>query len=147
MKIEILKHYNPEDVQGELARLAARYGSLDGLAHKASIGKCGSPDVVDNLVIWQALSAPGTDVIWKVSFESAEAVAKISPKRLELLEIIKKARIASLKELAAAAKRDYKNVYDDAVALEECGLIVLEANGRRMRPTHAADEMKMTFER
>jgi len=147
MRIEIFKHYGPDDVQGELARLATKYGSLEGLAHKASIGKCSSPDIVDSLVIWQALSAPGTDVTWRVSFESAEAMARISPKRLELLEIIKKARVASLKELAAAAKRDYKNVYDDAVALEECGLIVLEANGRRMRPTHAADEMKITFER
>ena len=147
MRIEISKHYTPEDVQGELSKLSSMYGSLEGLAHKVSIGKCGSPEIVDDFVIWQALAAQGADVSWKVVFEGAEAVAKVTPKRLELLELVKRSRIASLKELAAAAKRDYKNVYDDAMALEECGLLVLEANGRRLRPALAADEMKITFER
>lgn len=61
----------------------------------------------------------------KVYFTSFEALRKVlTPKRLELLHIIKIKKPVSINELARMAKRDLKNVADDVKYLEQVGLIV-----------------------
>lgn len=60
----------------------------------------------------------------EVYFTSFEAVRKVlTPKRLELLHIIKTQNPTSISELARLAKRDVKNVADDVKYLAEVGLI------------------------
>ena len=53
----------------------------------------------------------------------------LTPKRLEVLRLVRRHRPASLRELAGLARRDPKNVLADVKALETLGLI--ESEGRR----------------
>ena len=62
-----------------------------------------------------------------VYFTSIEAFRKaLTPKRLELLHIIKAKKPASINELAKMAHRDVKNISDDLKYLEQIGLVERE---------------------
>tara|TARA_R110001599_G_scaffold299881_1_gene504959 strand:- start:2050 stop:2406 length:357 start_codon:yes stop_codon:yes gene_type:complete len=66
-----------------------------------------------------------------VTFLSFQAMTEtLSPRRLELLRFVRQHGAASVRELAASLGRDYKNVHQDASALESEGLLVRE--GRRL---------------
>lgn len=68
-------------------------------------------------------------------FTSFEAFRKaLTPKRLELLRLIKTEQPSSTNELARIAKRDIKNVVDDLKYLEHMGLIERAEENRRARP-------------
>lgn len=59
-----------------------------------------------------------------VYFENMEAFRKaLTPKRLELLHLIKKGKAHSLQELARLARRDMKNVVQDVELLSNLGLV------------------------
>jgi predicted transcriptional regulator len=59
-----------------------------------------------------------------VYFTSFEAFRKaLTPKRIELLHIIKTRSPKSIKELAEIAQRDMKNISEDVKYLEQIGLI------------------------
>ena len=67
-----------------------------------------------------------------IYFTSLEAFRKaLTPKRLELLHIIKIKKPTSINELARFAKRDIKNVADDVKHLERVGFIVIEEGKRK----------------
>ena len=71
----------------------------------------------------------------EVFFTSFEALRKVlTPKRLELLHIIKMKKPASINELARMAKRDVKNVADDVKYLEQVGLIEKKETARKTAP-------------
>lgn len=59
-----------------------------------------------------------------IYFENIEAFRKaLTPKRLELLHLIKEGRARSLQELSRLARRNIKNVMLDVELLENLGLI------------------------
>lgn len=58
----------------------------------------------------------------------------LTPRRLELLKVLHEARHESVRSLARRLHRDYKNVYNDAQALERVGLIVRTADKRLSAP-------------
>ena len=81
----------------------------------------------------------------KVYFTSFEALRKVlTPKRLELLHIIKMKKPSSINELARMAKRDVKNVMDDVKYLEQVGLIEKKETAKRTALSVTYD--KLTFE-
>ncbi len=81
----------------------------------------------------------------EVYFTSFEALRKVlTPKRLELLHIIKMKKPSSINELARIAKRDLKNVADDVKYLEQVGLIERKKTANRTAPVVTYD--KLTFE-
>lgn len=55
----------------------------------------------------------------------------LTPKRFELLRLAKHQGVFSIKDLSRRLDRDYKNIYLDAKALEQAGLLVKE--GRKMK--------------
>jgi len=60
-----------------------------------------------------------------LNFENfAMLLSLLTPKRLELLRWLRQHGPRSVRALAKELERDYKNVYADVSALEECGLIV-----------------------
>ncbi len=70
-----------------------------------------------------------------IYFTSFEAFRKaLTPKRLELLHIIKAEKPSSTNELARMAKRDVKNVAEDVKYLQQIGLMEREEIQRRARP-------------
>lgn len=81
----------------------------------------------------------------EVYFTSFEALRKVlTPKRRELLHIIKMKKPASINELARMAKRDLKNVSDDVKYLEQVGLIERKKTANRTAPVVTYD--KLSFE-
>ena len=60
----------------------------------------------------------------KLSFESLDSLRKVlTPKRLELLHIIKDEEPKSIYELAKLTQRNIKNIRNDLSKLEKLGLI------------------------
>jgi len=79
-----------------------------------------------------------------VYFTSFKAFRKVlTPKRLELLHIIKTKKPSSINELARMAKRDVKNVADDVKYLEQIGLIEKEETDRRIKPVIRYDRIAL----
>jgi predicted transcriptional regulator len=54
----------------------------------------------------------------------------LSPRRLELLKFVRQHGSESIKSLALAIGRDYKNVHNDVTVLESAGLLV--RNGKKL---------------
>ncbi|MEW6571960.1 MAG: hypothetical protein AB1390_12475 [Nitrospirota bacterium] len=79
-----------------------------------------------------------------VYFTSLEAFRKaLTPKRLELLHIIKTKKPSSINELARFAKRDIKNVADDLKYLGQIGLIEREETDRKTKPIIRYDRIAL----
>lgn len=60
----------------------------------------------------------------------AELFRVFTPKRIELLGVLRQQGPLTVKGLAEAARRDYKNVHTDVQALERVDLIQRDATGR-----------------
>jgi predicted transcriptional regulator len=68
-----------------------------------------------------------------VFFTDYEAFRKaLTPKRLELLHIIKEQKPVSIHQLARLAHRDIKHVHDDVKYLAQIGLVELSETGQGM---------------
>ncbi|MEW5745394.1 MAG: hypothetical protein AB1805_08170 [Nitrospirota bacterium] len=77
-------------------------------------------------------------------FTSFEAFRKaLTPKRLELLHIIKTRKPSSINELARMAKRDVKNIADDVNYLERIGLIEKKATDHKTAPVITYDKISL----
>jgi predicted transcriptional regulator len=64
----------------------------------------------------------------------AELTALLSPKRMELLRYVAEHPGLSVRALATAVKRDYKNVHTDVVDLEERNLLERDDAGAVSAP-------------
>jgi len=59
-------------------------------------------------------------------FTSPQALRSfLTPKRLELIRLIRQKHPASITDLAVLASRDFKRVYEDVIALADAGLLDL----------------------
>jgi predicted transcriptional regulator len=66
---------------------------------------------------------------FELSFSTpAQLVSELSPKRMELLQVLKKAGPLSIRALAKMMGRNYSNVHADVQRLIEHGLIEKDAN-------------------
>lgn len=80
----------------------------------------------------------------EVYFTSFEALRKaLTPKRLELLHIIKTRKPSSINELARMAKRDIKNVTEDVRYLEQIGFIEKKGTDRKITPVVNYDKVML----
>lgn len=80
----------------------------------------------------------------QIYFTSFEVFRKaLTPKRLELLHIIKNQKPSSINELARMAKRDVKNVADDVKYLDQIGLIETKETGRKTTPRISYDKIAL----
>ncbi|TAJ97307.1 hypothetical protein EPO44_12615 [bacterium] len=78
----------------------------------------------------------------RLFFTSPEALRRfLTPKRLELIRLIRKRRPGSINELAALARRDFKRVYEDVASLAEAGLVDLAKDHGRKKAPRVADEL------
>ena len=80
----------------------------------------------------------------RLFFTSPEALRRfLTPKRLELIRLVRKRRPGSINELAAFARRDFKRVYEDIMSLAEAGLVELAENKGRKKAPRVADELRL----
>ena len=70
-------------------------------------------------------------IVEEIQEFSAEQLAMLTPKRMELLDQLASVRVESINELARKVRRDVKNVYGDLLALKRLGLLVLKRTGKR----------------
>src|SRR3989338_3881874 len=80
----------------------------------------------------------------RLFFTSPEALRRfLTPKRIELIRLIRKRQPGSINELAALAHRDFKRVYEDIISLTEAGMVDLAKDkGRKIAP-RVADELRL----
>jgi len=79
-----------------------------------------------------------------VYFTDYEAFRRaLTPKRLELLRIIKEQKPISIHHLAKMAHRDIKNVHGDARYLAQIGLVELSETGPGMSCRVEYDKIKL----
>ena len=75
------------------------------------------------------LGLPGEEPLNRLYFTDQKTLfSALSPKRWELMRLLRKQGPMSIKKLAAALKRDYKNVYDDVRQLSQLDLIEKKAD-------------------
>jgi len=80
----------------------------------------------------------------RVSFASIEAFRKsITPRRLELLHMVKTAKPVSINQLAGLLRRNIKNVADDVSFLVQVGLLETREEGNRRIPRVEYDEIDL----
>ncbi len=63
----------------------------------------------------------------------------LTPKRLELLKVLRQQGPLSVRALSKALERDYKNVHVDASALEAVELIQRDSDGLLVAPWDVID--------
>ncbi|MDO9536835.1 MAG: hypothetical protein Q7J68_00765 [Thermoplasmata archaeon] len=145
MKIQIVKKRKPADIEDMLKVWEKKYGSLTSLHQKVLISKCTSPGMMDDYVMWKNL-ADGAEFHDIIILRDSEIFDALSPRRVELLEYLMNNNPKSIRTLATALHRDYKNVYDDLNALSKYELIDLIPQGRALKPAAAAARIEITFE-
>ena len=80
----------------------------------------------------------------RLFFTSPEALRRfLTPKRIELIHLIRKRQPNSINELAALAHRDFKRVYEDVMSLTDAGLIDLTRDKGRKTAPRVADELRL----
>ena len=80
----------------------------------------------------RALARGGMDSVQILSLESAERV--LTPKRREIIEILRTEEVESVRGLARQLERDKGQVSRDLGVLAEHGVIQYEEDGRAKRP-------------
>lgn len=79
----------------------------------------------------------------RLFFTSPEALRRfLTPKRLEVIRLIRERRPDSINQLAALAHRDFKRVYEDVMSLAGAGLVDMGKDKGRRRTLRVADELR-----
>ena len=114
---------------------------------KLKIGIRGADDVLRDAAETMKSVAEGKKVKPKghrLFFTSPEALRRfLTPKRLELIRLVRKRRPGSINELALFAHRDFKRVYEDIMCLAEVGLVELAKDKGRKKAPRVADELRL----
>jgi predicted transcriptional regulator len=80
----------------------------------------------------------------RLFFTSPEALRRfLTPKRLELIRLVRKRRPSSINELAVFARRDFKRVYEDIMSLSEAGLVEFAKDNGRKKAPRVADQLRL----
>lgn len=129
-----------------------KYNEIDQLFQEIQRERCNDPEKVDDYMIWQTLinleremessSEQNSDLTNKgllqireeILYYSSDFYSILTPRRIELLEYIHNKNPKSVKSLAEETNRDYKNVYDDLIALEKYNLLEFTREGKNKRP-------------
>jgi len=114
---------------------------------KVKIGIRDFDETLDEVAETAKAAAAGKKVKPKghrLFFTSPEALRRfLTPKRLELIRLIRKRHPNSINELAALAHRDFKRVYQDVRSLTDAGMVDLMKNGGRKTTPRVADELHL----
>lgn len=146
MRVEVSREADAADAAREVADLEARRESFEALRQRVFVERCSEPQGVDDYVVWKALREGGT-LEERTVFGTPDVFRALTPRRVELLEYLHGNEVPSIKELAARLRRDYKNTYDDLVALAGWGLVALRREGKSQRPVARVTRLLVTWEK
>jgi predicted transcriptional regulator len=145
MKVIMIKRSTDEHMKEMERDFEEKYGSIDSLAQKTGIEKCSVPSQIDDYEVWKAIRK-GAELEEEIVFSEYSIFDALKSSRIEMLEYIRKHRVESIKELAQALKRDYKNIYFDLSALQDYELVEIKVTGRRRVPTSRIEKIEIIFE-
>jgi len=145
MKIKITKRWRQDDIRGMISTWEKKYGSVNSLHQKILISKCATPELMTDYIMWNNLSQ-GAEFQDLIVVKDADVFETLSPRRVELLEYLMNNEVKSIRTLAEALHRNYKNVYDDMTALSKYGLVDLSPSGRALRPSAATSRIEISFD-
>ena len=75
-----------------------------------------------------------------LNFESFSMLASVlTPKRLELMKVLRQQGLLSIRALSKQLRRNYKNVHTDVIALSDVGLIQRSEEGMLAVPWDVID--------
>jgi len=66
-------------------------------------------------------------------------ISVLTPRRLELMKVLRQKGLLSIRALSKQLSRDYKNVHTDVIALEKVGLIQRSEQGLLLVPWDVID--------
>ncbi|MEE8167522.1 MAG: hypothetical protein V3T58_01450 [Candidatus Hydrothermarchaeales archaeon] len=138
--IEIKKSLKKEEV---ISHLENKYGSFEKLGDMVKKG-CESPEAVDDYEVWKAVRE-GKEYEESIRVEEAGVLTVLTPKRIELLEYLKRKHPRSIKELSKRLGRDYKNVYGDLKLLSDYNVVERLEKKRNIVPTCHVKEIIVSF--
>ncbi|RLF49597.1 MAG: hypothetical protein DRN20_01690 [Thermoplasmata archaeon] len=145
MRVEIIKKYDGRELKEIMEIMAKKYDKIENLMQRVETNKCRNPREVDDYMVWDSL-LNGAEYERKTIISMYEFFKYISPKRMELLSyLIQSGCPQSIRALSEKLRRNYKNVYDDLIALERFGLIRMERVGRRRIPRALADTIVISL--
>lgn len=142
MRWKVQKLIPLEQVQERLNNLQEKHGSLSLLTEEFAKGRM-PPGKFEEYIEWTTLDHTirayneGEDFEYFAEEElelTPEDYGKLTPRRLELLDLMTRGMARSINELADQAGRDVKNVYRDIKTLEELGFVSLTKEGRSLIP-------------
>ncbi|UCH88650.1 MAG: hypothetical protein JSV49_10420 [Thermoplasmata archaeon] len=128
------KNDTEKNVRLELRRLISKYKSFEKLQNKVLKSKCNSAETLEDYMIWAALNQPNPALVERARIAQDELFSYLTPRRMELLEYLSSNPLNSIKDLAEILDRDYKNVYDDVMALNKFELIEFIKEGKNRCP-------------
>ena len=134
MLIFIEKNDSENNIRLELRRLTAQYKTFERLQQKVLKSGCSSPEMLEDYMVWAALNQPDPALVERSRIGQEEIFTYLTPRRMELLEYLSSNPLNSIKDLAEVLDRDYKNVYDDVMALHKYDLIEFIKEGKNKRP-------------
>ena len=147
MRVEVAREVGKGDVAREISVLKGRHESFEALRQRVFVERCNDPAAADDYVVWRALREEGSAVDERTVFDTPDVFRALTPRRIELLEYLSSHDVPSIKELAAKLRRDYKNAYDDLVALRAWGLVDLLREGKNQRPVSRVTSLRVGWER
>ncbi|USZ66812.1 ArsR family transcriptional regulator [Halorussus salilacus] len=87
----------------------------------------------------RALARGGMDGVHVLSHESAERI--LTEKRRELIDVLRREEVESVRDLARRVERDKGQVSRDLGILAEHGVVDFEETGRAKRPYLGSDHL------
>lgn len=140
MLVRIVRRLTIEEIVERIKRLESEYGlSFDDFEEFFLEGKIDRKEV-GTYFDWAGLVdayrgyVEGGELDYVVEDMrefSAEEMALLTPKRLELLDSLVSLPIRSINDLAQKVRRNVKNVYQDLQALKRLGFVILKRRGKR----------------
>jgi len=143
MLIYIERSDSEKNIRLELRRLVANYRSFEKLQNKILKSRCNTPQMIKDYMIWAALNQANPVLIERCRIAREELFTYLTPRRMELLEYLSANPLNSIKDLAEILDRDYKNVYDDVLALEKFGLIEFIKEGKNKSPVTKVEKISI----
>ncbi len=142
MRIKINKVRKADQVMEELTK---RYGSFHALTQKVSLSKCSSGSEMEDLMMWKYLKQ-GATMEEEIVFQNPDIHEVLSPRRMDLIDFLRKNEVSSIRKLSEALHRNYKNTYDDLIALEAFDIIELIPSGKSRTPICSVRSIETIFE-
>jgi hypothetical protein len=159
MEIKLTKEYSVDEMERLLEDYNEKYGSIYRLKNHIQEEGCQEYETMDDMMIWltivknlQNINLPQDipfDKTLKLEFKQTitypnfDLTDFITPKRMELLQTIKRHPGMSIKEIALFLNRDYKNIYDDIQALVQFDLLTLQKKGKSKIQIYPLDAIEI----